>query len=67
MYEAATGMVRLRLHRQLEVTGNDEYLHLTIGAKLRSTFQPEDFPLFTLHYVELGTNVLHSAAGVAGT
>ncbi|KAG0367978.1 hypothetical protein BGX24_003016, partial [Mortierella sp. AD032] len=51
------GILRLRLHRQIEVTKEEDYLHLTIGAKIRpnlgDTMPP---PSFTLHYVELGTN-----------
>ena len=57
---ASRGMVRLRMHRQIEVTGKEAYLHLYVAAKLRSTFQPSDIPLFKLHYVELGTNSFQS-------
>ncbi|KAF9273734.1 hypothetical protein BGZ88_003550 [Linnemannia elongata] len=61
--KASTGMVRLRMHRQIEVTGREPYLHLYVAAKLRSTYQPSDNPLFKLHYVELGTSSFRSANG----
>ncbi|KAF9322324.1 hypothetical protein BGZ91_004369 [Linnemannia elongata] len=61
--KASTGMVRLRMHRQIEVTGREPYLHLYVAAKLRSTYQPSDNPLFKLHYVELGTSSFRSATG----
>ncbi|KAF9156447.1 hypothetical protein BG015_005171 [Linnemannia schmuckeri] len=61
--KASKGMVRLRLHRQIEVTGDEEYLHFSVGAKLRSTFQSKDLPLFKLHYVELGTSSFQSTTG----
>ncbi|KAG0365991.1 hypothetical protein BGX24_003885, partial [Mortierella sp. AD032] len=51
------GILRLRLHRQIEVPMEEEYLHLTIGAKIRSSLEHTTPPQsFTLHYVELGTN-----------
>ncbi|KAF9140196.1 hypothetical protein BGX30_006901 [Mortierella sp. GBA39] len=61
--KASMGMVRLRMHRQIEVTGKEEYLHLCVAAKSRSTFQPSEIPLFKLHYVELGTSSFRSATG----
>ncbi|KAG0058827.1 hypothetical protein BGZ90_004758 [Linnemannia elongata] len=61
--KASPGMVRLRMHRQIEVTGREPYLHLYVAAKLRSTYQPSDNPLFKLHYVELGTSNFRSATG----
>ncbi|KAF9548030.1 hypothetical protein EC957_007313 [Mortierella hygrophila] len=61
--KANTGMVRLRMHRQIEVTGKEEYLHLCVAAKSRPTFQPSEIPLFKLHYVELGTSSFRSATG----
>lgn len=60
-------MVRLRMHRQMEVTGKEQYLHFYVAAKLRSQLQPRDFPLFKLHYVELGTSSFQSATGEEGT
>ncbi|KAK3841446.1 MAG: hypothetical protein J3R72DRAFT_156311 [Linnemannia gamsii] len=57
------GILRLRLHRQIEVTMEEEYLHLTIGAKIRSSLE-HTMPTqsFTLHYVELGTNCFQSSS-----
>ncbi|KAF9902912.1 hypothetical protein EC991_004384 [Linnemannia zychae] len=58
------GIVRLRLHRQIEVTKATEYLHLTIGAKIRDNLQDVMFPKsFDLHYVELGTSSFKSTDG----
>lgn len=67
VYVASTGMVRLRMHRQIEVTGREPYLHLYVAAKLCSTYQPSDNPLFKLHYVELGTSSFRSATEKEGT
>ncbi|KAK3831085.1 MAG: hypothetical protein J3R72DRAFT_248371 [Linnemannia gamsii] len=51
------GLLRLRLHRQIEVIKEEEYLYLTIGARIRSNLEDTMPPQsFTLHYVELGTN-----------
>jgi hypothetical protein len=60
-------MVRLRLHRQIEVTKAEEYLHLTIGAKVRTELQ-DTLPTqsFKLHYVELGTSSFKSTGGCDG-
>ncbi|KAG0269066.1 hypothetical protein BGZ95_002201, partial [Linnemannia exigua] len=57
------GILRLRLHRQIEVTKDEEYLHLTIGAKIRSELEDTMPPQsFKLHYVELGTNRFQSSS-----
>ncbi|KAG0249027.1 hypothetical protein BGZ95_007730, partial [Linnemannia exigua] len=57
------GILRLRLHRQIEVTKDEEYLHLTIGAKIRSELEDTMPPQsFTLNYVELGTNSFQSSS-----
>ncbi|KAG0278698.1 hypothetical protein BGZ95_003378, partial [Linnemannia exigua] len=56
------GILRLRLHRQIEVTKDGEYLHLTIGAKIRSELEDAMLPQsFALNYVELGTNSFQSS------
>ncbi|KAF9902900.1 hypothetical protein EC991_004372 [Linnemannia zychae] len=58
-------IVRLRLHRQIEVTKATEYLHLTIGAKIRDNLQDVMFPQsFDLQYVELGTSSFKSTDGL---
>ncbi|KAG0220293.1 hypothetical protein BGX33_003553 [Mortierella sp. NVP41] len=51
-------MLRLRLHRQVEVVKDEEYLYLTIGAKFASSSNSKVAERsFTLHNVEL-TNSL---------
>ncbi|KAG9063127.1 hypothetical protein KI688_004727 [Linnemannia hyalina] len=63
LFDAERGDALNNMGTLIEVTGKEEYLHLCVAAKCRSTFQPSEIPLFKLHYVELGTSSFRSAAG----